>query len=356
MKDFIKYFDKVTFLILIFLVSIGIMIIYSASHGLSQSYHLKQILWLCISLIAFLIVFRMKSEVIFKSAIPIFIALVFVLFFQIIAGRIISGTRSWMKIGFLSVQFSEFIKIPLALLVAQMLAKSTIIDWKTFAKLLAVVGLPFMLIALQPDMGTAFILISVLLISVLLKRIRIWVLIISLLVGMAGAVLTWNYVLKPYQKERIRSFINPSQYKKSSGYQIIQSKIAIGSGGLYGKGYLKGSQSEYRFLPTQHTDFVFSVLGEELGFMGVTGLFFLFFVLFYRQLFFKTESASEFYFVCIFNGLIFFQFLINILMSIGLLPVLGIPLPFVSYGGSSLLAFFIGEGIIFRVRINSYIQ
>jgi len=356
MKDFIKYFDKLTFLILIFLTFIGGVVIFSASHSLNQTYHQKQIVWLIISLIAFFVVFRVKTEFIFRSSVPILIVLSIILTIQIFAGNIISGTKSWLKFGFLSIQLSEFIKIPLALVVAKILVKCTIIDWTTFLKLIGTLAIPFVLIALQPDMGTASILVSILLISVLLKKIKPIVIIFSLLIAMIGSILTWNYVLKPYQKTRIISFLNPSQYEKSSGYQIIQSKIAIGSGGLYGKGYLKGSQSEYRFLPTQHTDFIFSVLGEEFGFIGVTFLFFLFFLLFYRQLYFKTESTSEYYFVYLFNGIIFFQFLINILMSIGLLPVLGIPLPFVSYGGSSLLSFFIGEAIIFRIRINSFIQ
>lgn len=356
MRDIIKYFDKFTFSIIILLTITSIVLIYSASHSISKPFHSKQIVWLIISSIAFLIVFNIKTEFTFKSSIFIYIILVVILFFQILVGKIIFGTKSWVRIGILSIQFSEFIKIPLALIVARLLTKYPNIGWKTFFKLVILIGIPFTIIAIQPDLGTAFILTSFLLISIILKRIKRSIIIFSLLIILSGSIFTWNYVLKPYQKNRIISFLNPGKYQKSSGYQIIQSKIAIGSGGLKGKGYLKGSQSEYRFLPTQHTDFIFSVLGEEFGFFGISFLFILFFLLFYRQFNFKTEAAEEFYFVYLFNGLILFQFLINILMSIGLLPILGVPLPFISYGGSSLLSFFIGEAIIFKIKINSYLK
>ena len=176
-------------------------------------------------------------------------------------------------------------------------------------------------------------------------------LILVLLCGMIG----WNSLLKDYQKNRIISFLNPSKYKTSTGYQIIQSKIAIGSGGLSGKGYLKGSQSQYQFLPARHTDFIVSVIGEELGFINIAILLFIFFVVFYRQFKFNFQSDEEFYFIYLFNGLILFQFMINVAMAIGFFPVLGISLPFVSYGGSSLLSLFIGEAIIFRIKINNYL-
>ena len=177
-----------------------------------------------------------------------------------------------------------------------------------------------------------------------------------LIICIVGSLLVWNYILKPYQKGRIISFLSPEKYSKSSGYQIIQSKIAIGSGGLKGKGYLKGSQSQFKFLPTRHTDFIVSVLGEEFGFLGMSVLLLLFFTLFYRQFNIRTQSDEEFYFVYLFNGMILFQFLINVLMTIGLFPIMGIPLPFVSYGGSSLLSFYVGEAIIFKIKINNFLN
>ncbi len=356
MKDFLKYFDKFAFIVLMLLSFTGIVLIYSASHSLEQSHFLKQLLWLLVSLIVFFLVFWVKTETFFNISFAIYVVLVSILVIQIVAGKFISGTRSWIKMGFFYAQISEFIKIPLALYLAKILARTSIIGWRDFFRLFSLLGIPFLLIALQPDLGTAFMLTSFLIVVFLLKRVKLVIIIFSLMVVAAVSFGTWTYVLKPYQQDRIIAFIDPQKYEKSTGYQIIQSKIALGSGGLTGKGYLNGTQSQYKFLPTRHTDFIVPVLGEEFGFLGITFLLLLFFILFYRQFNLKTESDEEFYFAYLFNGLILFQFLINILMTIGLFPVMGIPLPFVSYGGSSLLAFFIEEALIFRIKINTFLN
>ena len=359
MKDAFKYFDKIAFAALICLTICGIILIYSASTEIGKAHWAKQLLWLFFSLVAFFVAFRFKTEKIFSYTVPFYVILVIILAIQILAGEIISGAKSWIKTGFFNIQVSEFIKIPLALYLAKVITKMSTIQWKDFFKLGILIGIPFLLIAKQPDMGTAFMLISFFITAVFLKGIRPGIIIVSLVVLFGGSFTAWKYMdkmLKPYQVERITAFLNPGKYKKSTGYQIIQSKIAIGSGGLTGRGYLKGTQSQYKFLPTRHTDFIASVLGEEFGFLGISFLFLIFFILFYRQFSVKAESDEEFYFIYLFNGIILFQFLVNILMSIGFLPVLGIPLPFVSYGGSSLLAFFIGEGLIFRIKINAYLN
>jgi rod shape determining protein RodA len=356
MKDFIKYFDKYSFFTLLCLTVTGTILIYSASTGMDQPYWSKQLLWLGFSLVAFFAVFRLKTDFILRFSFFAYVALVGILALQIISGEIISGTKSWIKTGFFNIQVSEFIKIPLALYMARTLTKMSTIRWGEFFKILTIIGIPFILIAMQPDLGTAFMLVSFVLTAILLKGIRPSIVIFSIIVALLFSVGTWSFVLKPYQKDRIISFLNPEKYKKSSGYQIIQSKIAIGSGGLSGKGYLSGTQSQYKFLPTRHTDFIVSVMGEEFGFLGISFLLLLFFILFYRQYNFKAESDEEFYYVYLFNGIIIFQFLINILMTIGLVPILGVPLPFVSYGGSSLLAFFTGEAIVFRIKINTYLS
>ncbi|MCK4836741.1 MAG: rod shape-determining protein RodA, partial [Candidatus Aminicenantes bacterium] len=321
-----------------------------------QSNFTKQIVWFVISLVLFFVIFRIKTETLFNWRYIIFWFLVASLAILLIAGMIVSGVKSWFKIGFISIQCSEFIKIPLALIFAKTLAKISIINLKILLKLLMIVGIPFGLITLQPDLGTASILATFIIICLFLKRVKFSVVLILVLIFSSGLYLAWNYILKSYQKDRIISFINPQKYRHSTGYQIIQSKIAIGSGGLMGKGYLKGSQSQYKFIPTRHTDFIIAVLGEEMGFMGISFLFILFLILFYRQFNLKAQMDEEFYFVYLFNGLILFQFFINVLMSIGYFPILGVPLPFVSYGGSSLLSFFIGEAIIFKIKINPFIN
>ena len=356
MKDFFKFFDKFTFMVLLMLAFTGIVLIHSAAYTLEQSHFSKQLLWLVFALFVFFLVFKFKTESMFNLSFFIYLGLIIILVLQIAAGRIISGTKSWIKMGFFYIQVSEFIKIPLALYLAKTLTRFSVIDWRSFIKLAVILGIPFILIAMQPDLGTAFILSSFMIFAIILKKIKPVIVIFTLLAVAVGAFGVWSYVLKPYQQDRIISFLNPEKYKKSTGYQIIQSKIAVGSGGLTGKGYLNGTQSQYKFLPTRHTDFIVSVLGEEFGFLGISFLFVLFFILFYRQFNIKTESDEEFYYVYLFNGLILMQFLVNILMSIGFFPVMGVPLPFVSYGGSSLLAFFIGEAIIFKIKLNTFLN
>ena len=173
MKDIFKYFDKFTFLILLMLATVGVFLIYSGSHSLNRGYHSKQIIWLVFSILVFLVmILKVKTDAVFRWGMGIYLILIFILFIQLVAGKIISGTKSWVSFGFLSVQFSEFIKIPLALLLARIMAKTVVIDWKTFFKLLGFVLGPFLLIALQPDLGTAFILTSLILFCILIKKIR----------------------------------------------------------------------------------------------------------------------------------------------------------------------------------------
>ena len=355
MKDYFKYFDKFTFVLLILLTLIGIFLIYSAGFPLKESNYLKQALWLLFSLAVFFIVFFLKIDFVFRNAFAVYLALLFILALQIFVGHTLAGTKSWFRLGAIGIQFSEFVKIPLALYLAKTMAQFELINWRVFFKLIILIALPVFLIVLQPDLGVSFILCSFIPVIVLLKKIRPMILITSLILVLLCGMIGWNSLLKDYQKNRIISFLNPSKYKTSTGYQIIQSKIAIGSGGLSGKGYLKGSQSQYQFLPARHTDFIVSVIGEELGFINIAILLFIFFVVFYRQFKFNFQSDEEFYFIYLFNGLILFQFMINVAMAIGFFPVLGISLPFVSYGGSSLLSLFIGEAIIFRIKINNYL-
>jgi rod shape determining protein RodA len=355
MKDYFKYFDKFTFFLLIVLTLIGIFFIFSAGFPLKETNYLKQGAWLLFSLAVFFIVFSLKIDFIFRNSFVAYLGLLGILALQLLLGHTLAGTKSWFRLGSVGMQFSEFIKIPLALFLAKTMTGFQLINWKVFFKLTVLVAVPVFLIVLQPDLGVSFVLCSFIPVIVLLKKIRPLIVVVSLLLVLLCGMVGWNSLLKDYQKNRIISFLNPGHYKTSSGYQIIQSRIAIGSGGLNGKGYLKGSQSQYQFLPARHTDFIISVIGEELGFVGIAILFFIFFAFFYRQFKFNFQSDEEFYFIYLFNGLILFQFLINVGMTIGFLPVLGISLPFVSYGGSSLLSFFIGEAIIFRIKINNYL-
>ena len=355
MKDYFKFFDKFTFILLLLLSLIGIFLIYSAGHSSQETHHLKQMAWLAFSLLVFFVVFALKIDFIFRNAFAMYLVLVVILVAQIVLGRTVAGTKSWFRLWGVGFQFSEFVKIPLALYLAKILTQFEVIDRKAFIKVITIIAVPIALIILQPDMGVSFILCSFVPLVILLKKIKPAVLAVFLLLIILSGLVGWYSVLKPYQKNRIVSFLNPSADKASTGYHLIQSKIAIGSGGLGGKGYLKGSQSQYQFLPARHTDFIVSVIGEEFGFINTCIMFFIFFLVLYRQFKFNFQNDEEFYFIYLFNGLILFQFVINVSMAIGFFPVLGISLPFVSYGGSSLLSFFIGEAIIFRIKINNYL-
>jgi rod shape determining protein RodA len=355
MKDYFKYFDKFTFVLLLLLVVIGIFLIFSAGHSTHETNYLKQAAWLLFSLLVFFAVFLLKIEFVFRKALIVFLALLAILALQIAVGGTIARTRSWFRLWGIGLQFSEFVKVPLALILAKMLAEIEAIGPRAFVKMIALILAPVALIVLQPDMGVSFVLCGFIPLVILMKKVRPAVLVVSVLLLALGGFTGWYTVLKPYQKVRIISFLNPTKYKTSSGYHVIQSKIAIGSGGLTGKGYLKGSQSKYQFLPARHTDFIVSVIGEEFGFVFTSMLFFIYFLIFYRQFRFNFRNDEEFYFVYLFNGIILFQFLVNVFMAIGFFPVLGISLPFVSYGGSSLLSLFVGEAIIFRIKINNYL-
>jgi rod shape determining protein RodA len=355
MKDYFKYFDKFTFALLLLLAVIGIFLIYSAGVSTNETNYMKQAVWLFFSLLAFFAVFSLKIDLVFRKAFAVYLALLVILALQIAVGGTVARTKSWFRLWGIGFQFSEFIKVPLALYLAKILTQFDLIDRRIFLKIIAVIFLPVVLIIMQPDMGVSFILCSFVPLVILLKKIKPSVLVASVLLVALGGIIGWHSVLKPYQRDRMVSFLNPSEYKTSTGYHVIQSKIAIGSGGLNGKGYLRGSQSRYQFLPARHTDFIISVIGEEFGFVFTSILFFIFFLIFYRQFRFNFLNDEEFYFVYLFNGLILFQFMVNVSMAIGFFPVLGISLPFVSYGGSSLLSFFIGEAIIFRIKINNYL-
>ncbi|MDY0297856.1 MAG: FtsW/RodA/SpoVE family cell cycle protein [Acidobacteriota bacterium] len=356
MSDFLRFSDRVTAIVLIMIGLLGILLIASASGASSPAYHLRQAVFLVVALLAGFLAMRIRTETVFRLALPAYVVLMVLLVVQLAVGHVVAGTRSWLRLGVISVQVSEFVKIPLALMLARYLARIPVIGAREFLRIAAMLGLPVVLIVLQPDMGVAFILLSLLLGAMLLRRVRLYVVLGLVLVLAAGSVAVWHTVLKPYQKSRVISFLNPEKFSQSSGYQIIQSRIAVGSGGLSGQGFMRGSQSQLDFLPTRHTDFIVSVLGEEFGFIGISLMLLLFFLLFTRQLRFRGVGTAQFYFVYLFTGLILFQFLVNILMAIGYFPVMGVPLPFVSYGGSSLLSFMLGEGLIFRMKLNPYLH
>jgi rod shape determining protein RodA len=220
------------------------------------------------------------------------------------------------------------------------------------------VALPIFLVGLQPDLGTALSYVPIYLASLILaglnRKAIVYMLIFTIILGVFG----WSFVLKDYQKKRLTTLIFPGKDPLGSGYHIIQSKIAVGSGGFLGKGYKKGTQSQLRFLPARHTDFVFSVIGEEFGFIGVvlTMFFYLIFLLRLFQSIGYSSDREGVYIVFLVSIMIAFQFLINVMMIIGLFPVAGVPLPLLSYGGSSLLTNYIGVSLVLNVKMRRFVN
>lgn len=280
--------------------------------------------------------------------------LVGVLFF----GKVVGGSRRWISLGFMTMQPSELMKIALIIILASVYATSITEEGLGFSKLIkpAVICLiPFMLIVKQPDLGTGLLLLLIagsMTMFIKLER-RVFFALMSL--GVAAVPLLW-FALKDYQKSRILTFLNPDRDPLGSGYHIIQSKIAIGSGMVYGKGFLKGTQNALSFLPEQHTDFIVSVLAEEWGFAGCSFLLLLYFLLLFWGLNIAYTCRSMFGSILAFGitAMIFWQIFINIGMVMGLMPVVGVPLPLISYGGSSVITNMVGLGILMNISMRKF--
>lgn len=350
--------DWTTILLMVLISAIGIIFVHSAIYYQASQYVWKQVLWLAVSLAVLFVLLLIDYKVLLSFAFPFYILMNVILAGLLIFGRRIANTRSWLVFGPFQFQPSELTKLAVILLLARLFSsyKEEQMSFRAFLLSSGLVGLPFILIALQPDLGTALTFVPVLLGAYILaglpKKYVILILIVSLLAGLVG----WNYGLKDYQKKRIETLLVPGQDPRGAGYQLQQSKIALGSGGLTGKGYHKGTQSQLRFLPARHNDFILAVIGEDLGFLGILIVFGLYFILLYR-LFMAAQVSPDrggVYIAFLSAMLIGCQFLINVMMIVGLFPITGIPIPFLSYGGSSLLANFLIVGLVINVKMRRF--
>ncbi len=305
----------------------------------------RQLLWLALSTAAMFVFTFFDYRKLIDLA-PYF----YVIYIAVLVGLLFSGSSSWIRLGAFSFQPSEAGKVVVALMVAHTFGESRNfpLNFLELLKLLALVGLPALLIALQPDLGTAFIYSSFVLAVMLVKGVRKLHLEVLVLLLLVAGLLSWNFLLRDYQKRRILSFLFPSFQDRAVSYQVYQSRIAIGSGGLFGKGYGQASQAERKFLPAAHTDFIFSVLAEQFGFAGVAFLLVLYLYLYLRMLTIASLSydPAAVLLVCLLAGWMAFQTFMNVAIALGLFPVAGFPLPFLSYGGSCLLTSFVSVGIV----------
>jgi rod shape determining protein RodA len=357
-RNLLRNIDWVLIGILLLNSILGVAFIYSSSHYLPGNYYMKQIFWIIFSSIALFLFLAIDYDTLVTYSFYLYLVLLGVLVGVLIFATPIAGAKSWLKFRLFNVQPSEVIKIMLILLLALVFAKFRR-DYLSVSKGFlgfAIIAVPAFLVARQPDLGTALSYIPILLAAFFLaglnRKTIIGILIFGLLLGIFG----WNFALKDYQKKRLTALISPSQDPLGSGYHILQSKIAIGSGGFLGKGFGKGTQSQLRFLPARHTDFVFSVIGEEFGFMGVVLIMLSYSFLLWRlfQSIGLSRDRTGVYIVFMVAIMISFQFLINLMMIIGLFPIAGIPLPLFSYGGSSLLTTYLGVSLVLNVKMRRF--
>ena len=269
----------------------------------------------------------------------------------------IRGVRGWYKIGGISFDPVNLTEIVLVLLLAKYFSKRHIEMYKVSHIFLSgvYVFLPASLIFFQPDFGSALIFIVLWISILLVSGVKLKHFLLLVLIGLLILVFCWQFLLKDYQKARVLSFLNPEGQVLSTGWSQTQSKIAIGSGGFFGKGLKENFQVRYGFLPEPHTDFIFSAIAEEFGLSGVLILFLLYFILFWRIVKIAKEANNNFprLFAIGFLSVLFSQFFIHIGMNIGILPVIGISLPFVSYGGSGLIAMFLALGVLQSIKVHS---
>jgi rod shape determining protein RodA len=360
-----KDFDWILFGAALLLALIGLTEIYSATMNLPGDVSfMKQAIFVAAGIALMFVVASVDYHSISEHIPWLYLGSLAVLIYTPLAARKIAGARSWIDFGPVSVQPSEMIKMVVVVAMARYLSDLHIKGYLTLNQILKagmICGVPMALILVQPDMGTALSYLPILGVGVLIRGLRpaiiVSVILIVVLVVPVSAYLMSDY-LKAHQKERLMTFIDPSRDPQGQGFQVQQSKIAIGSGGVFGKGIFKGSQNQLGFLPARHTDFIFSVVGEEMGFVGVLGaLGLLAFVLF--RSFHNAQTARDSLGLFIIMGVVgvyFFHLVVNVAMVIGFFPVVGIPLPFLSYGGSSILTAFIGLGLIINVRRRRYVN
>ncbi|MDD5772485.1 MAG: rod shape-determining protein RodA [bacterium] len=398
-KNVFKNFDFILLGIVLILIAFGLLNIYSASFTFNTPglpFYLKQLCWALAGLGLIAAIYNLNNEIFLNYSYYYYLFNIILLVLLLVLRVSTKGSSRWLSLGPFMMQPSEFMKFAVILALSRYLMDKEK-KLKGFADLVIPIGIvlvPFFLVLKQPDLGTALAFIPIFFISVYLcdlpyrylfylitpflslllfkfpalwfsfmvllaliiyfnktSRIDAWIVIISSILSGIGQPLLWNF-LKDYQKKRIMIFLNPELDPLGSGYSVIQSKIAVGSGQFFGKGWLHGSQNRLNFIPEHHTDFIFSVIGEEWGFVGGFLLLILFFILIIRILDIALQAKNKFS-TLVASGIsvIFvFHIVVNIGMSMGVAPVVGVPLPFLSYGGSYLLNFLIMIGVLEKIK------
>ena len=353
--------DWALLILSLLICGLGVLQIFSATQGTKwQNAWWKQVVWVVAGLLLMWLISSIDYHTLLGQVPLFYVGIVMLLLLTFVMGTKIFGARRWIALpGGVLLQVSEFAKIVVVLMVARFLTelKTEAIHWRDLLKLVGLVGLPMLLVMKQPDLGTSLTYLPILATGIFLAGLR-WQYALS--IGVLAMLLipsSW-FLLKDYQKSRIETFLDPSRDPKGEGYQIIQSKIAIGNGGMWGRGVTKGTQTKLQFLPVPHTDFIFSAFAEEHGFVGVVvvlGLYFLLLMQIVQNA--QTSPDRAGMYICMgVCSLLLFHLLVNVGMVVGKMPVTGIPLPFMSSGGSGMLSVFMMLGLVHNVRLRRFVN
>jgi len=355
-------FDWVLLLFVLAICGLGVMEIYSAT--LTTKFvgvHIKQVYWILGGMALMFIVSLIDYHALLDNVHYFYLVSIGGLIAVLLFGKKYLGARRWIQMpGGQHFQPSEWVKLILILAMAKYFADlyqkhASVSD---IVKAGAIVGIPMLMVLKQPDLGTALTYIPVLVMALILGGLRLKHAAVIMLAGALFLPVVWHFGLKPYQKERLISFREPEADPQGSGYQIQQSLIAVGSGGVWGKGIAKGTQTQGLFLPVPHTDFIFAAFSEEHGFVGALGVLLLYFLMLMR-LIQNAQTAPDRGGAFIIMGVVAvltFHVLVNVGMVVGFMPVTGIPLPLLSYGGSSVLFTFLALGIVNNIRMRRFVN
>lgn len=359
LKDKIFLFPKTLTVLVMLLSSIGFLMLYDATGGNLKPYAMKQIIYFAVFFPVMCFIGLSNIKLFFNASYYIYAGALILLIAVELIGHTAMGATRWINLGFFKLQPSELMKIGLVFALAKYFHTIESKDVGRVVYLLipaVLVTVPLLIILKQPDLGTAMVLCIVAVIILYLAGVKLYIFGIGAFTGAASMPILWHY-LHDYQKRRIMIFLDPEKDKLGSGYNIMQSKIAIGSGGFWGEGRLSGSQAQLEFLPEHQTDFVFSLFAEEFGFVGCIALLFLFGLLIFKAARIGINCKSMFGKLLSFGLLSVFSVhvFINIGMVIGVLPVVGLPLPFMSYGGTSMATMLLSFGFMINVAMNDKI-
>jgi len=365
MRRFLSFrdFDWPLLGLVLLLCVISVLEIYSATrHTRFASFETKQMLWIAAGMAGMFVLSKIDYHRLLDWAPWAYAVFMVALVAVKAVGHKVLGARRWISVGPMQFQPSEWVKLVLILVVARYFANlgGRNLTWREIFKAFALVGLPMILVLIQPDLGTTLTYAPILVAGLFLGGINLRQAAILMLCGtvLIAGVWTSGKILKPYQKARLTSFINPENDPRGSGYQIRQSLIAVGSGGLWGKGAEQGSQTQGYFLPIPYTDFIFAAFSEEHGFVGAVFVLLLYFFILMR-LIQNAQTAADLPGSLIIMGIVAvltFQIAVNVGMVIGFMPVTGIPLPLMSYGGSSVLFSFLALGVAMNVRMRRFVN